>query len=124
MGKITHAVATFIIASSTYFAAVAVPGRFFSSCETIFLIYRIFSKKHLMTPSYCTLTGVAVVWAILGSSLGMMIGFIVPSACYLKIRQHKGLMRRPSFGALILSLFSTAVAVACTVHALFEMRKK
>ncbi len=67
--------------------------------------------------------GVAVVWAILGSSLGMLIGFIVPSACYLKIRHQKGLTRWTNFGALALFIFSFAVAVACTAHAIADMKQ-
>ncbi len=53
----------------------------------------------------------------------MLIGFIVPCACYLKIRRHKGLNRWTNVGALALFLFSTAVAVACTAHAIADMKK-
>jgi hypothetical protein len=58
--------------------------------------------------------GVAVVWSVLGSSLGMIIGFIIPSACYLKIRGKKGIYRRTNFAAMVLLIFSITIAVICT----------
>jgi hypothetical protein len=58
--------------------------------------------------------GVAIVWSVLGSSLGMIIGFIIPCACYLKIRGTKGMKRRTNFGALALLVFSIVIAVVCT----------
>ncbi len=58
--------------------------------------------------------GVAVVWSVLGSSLGMIIGFIIPSACYLKIREKKGIYRRTNFAAMVLLIFSITIAVICT----------
>jgi hypothetical protein len=58
--------------------------------------------------------GVAIVWSVLGSSLGMLVGFIIPCACYLKIRGTKGMKRRTNFGALALLVFSIVVAVVCT----------
>ena len=62
--------------------------------------------------------GVEVVWSIIGSSLGMIIGFIIPCACYLKIRGKKGIVRRTSAGALGLLIFSTIIAVVCTIQAI------
>ena len=62
--------------------------------------------------------GVAVVWSVLGSSLGMVIGFIIPCACYLKIRGKKGMMRNKSIGAMALLIFSIVVAILCTVQTL------
>lgn len=35
--------------------------------------------------------GVEVVWSVLGSSLGLTIAFVMPCACYLKIRASKGM---------------------------------
>lgn len=62
--------------------------------------------------------GVEFVWSILGSSLGMLIGFIIPSACYLKIRGGKGMGRNTNIGAFALLVFSILVAVACTIGGL------
>ena len=58
---------------------------------------------------------VAVVWSILGSSLGMIIGFIIPCGCYLKIRGRKG-MTRTNIGAGSLLAFSIVVATVCTAQ--------
>ena len=60
--------------------------------------------------------GVAIVWCILGSSLGMLIAFITPCACYLKIRGRKGMRRRTNIGALALLIFSIVISVACTTQ--------
>ena len=62
--------------------------------------------------------GVAVVWSILGSSLGMIIGFIVPAACYLRIRGGKGLGRKTNMGAFALLVVSIVLAVVCTIQAI------
>ena len=65
--------------------------------------------------------GVAVVWSVLGSSLGMIIGFIIPCACYLKIREHKGLTRNSNLGALVLLVCSIVVAIFCTAQAIMGL---
>jgi len=62
--------------------------------------------------------GVAVVWSILGSSLGMIIGFIVPAACYLRIRGRKGMGRITNIGAFALLVVSIVLAVVCTTQAI------
>lgn len=64
--------------------------------------------------------GVAFVWSILGSSLGMLIGFIIPAACYLKIRGGKGLGRSTNMGAFALLVFSILVAVVCTIQTILS----
>jgi len=60
---------------------------------------------------------VAAVWSIFGSSMAVWIGFIVPTACYLKIREHKGITLRSVAGALLL-LLSCYSAVICTRQAI------
>jgi amino acid permease len=64
--------------------------------------------------------GIAFVWSILGSSLGMSIGFIIPASCYLKIRGAKGLGRNTNMGALALLVFSILVAVVCTIQTILS----
>ena len=61
--------------------------------------------------------GVAVVWSIVGSSMALIIGFVIPCACYLKIRTHKKLNPR-SFSAWLLLIFSIAASVICTAQTL------
>lgn len=72
--------------------------------------------------------GVAVVWSILGSSLGMIIGFVVPCACYLEIcgnnngPEAKWTLRNPMhMGALSLLAFSVVACVVCTVQSICEL---
>ena len=61
--------------------------------------------------------GVAFVWSIVGSSCAMMIGFIIPTACYLKIRTHKKMNPR-ALTAWILLIVSIIAAFICTRQAL------
>ena len=65
---------------------------------------------------------VAVVWSILGSSLGMIIGFIIPCGCYLKIRGRKG-MTRTNIGAGSLLAFSIVVATVCTAQTIRSIER-
>jgi hypothetical protein len=60
--------------------------------------------------------GVSAVWSICGSSMAVWIAFIVPTACFLKIREHKGLTNQ-ACGAWILLLFSLVAMVICTKEA-------
>jgi amino acid permease len=67
-----------------------------------------------------TVPGVAVVLSICGSSVAMLISFIIPAACYIKIRWHKPVNPR-SIGAWILLIFSSVAAVVCTTQTLSEI---
>uniref|UniRef100_A0A7S4VL45 Amino acid transporter transmembrane domain-containing protein n=2 Tax=Ditylum brightwellii TaxID=49249 RepID=A0A7S4VL45_9STRA len=65
--------------------------------------------------------GVATVWSICGSSMSIIIGFIVPAGCYLKIRSRKKI--NPRFvGAWTLLFFSTVTGCVCTTHVIMDMR--
>jgi amino acid permease len=66
--------------------------------------------------------GVSTVWSICGSSLGIMIAYILPSLCYLKIRSRKGLNRRV-VGAWILLVVSSILMVVCTAQAIGRLSK-
>jgi amino acid permease len=68
--------------------------------------------------------GVAIVWSVIGSSLGMIIGFIIPGACYLKIRGKKGIWRPTNLGALILMIFSVVVAIVCSIQTIMAPTKE
>ena len=59
--------------------------------------------------------GVGVVWSIVGSSMAIIIGFIIPAACYLKIRSKKSINPR-SIGASVLLVFSIVMSVECTTR--------
>ncbi len=64
--------------------------------------------------------GVGVVWSICGSSMSLIIGFFIPSACYLKIRSRKQLNPR-SLGAWSLAIFSIISSIICTIHVLANL---
>ena len=63
--------------------------------------------------------GVGFVWSLLGSSMAILIAFIVPTTCYLKIREHKRMNPR-SVSAWILLLISIVVAPVCTQQAIMN----
>lgn len=62
--------------------------------------------------------GIAVVWSVLGSSLSLLIGFAIPCACYLKIRQKKGFFRTNNLIAFLLLIFSLVMTFSCTKQAI------
>ena len=64
--------------------------------------------------------GVGVVWRIAGSSMAIIIGFIIPCSCYLKIRSKKNVNPR-SVGATLLLMFSIVSSVVCTVRTLGDL---
>jgi len=66
--------------------------------------------------------GVSTVWSICGSSLGIIIAYILPSLCYLKIRSKKGWNRRV-VGAWALLILSTFLMVVCTAQAVGRLLK-
>ena len=61
--------------------------------------------------------GVAVVWSVVGSSMALVIGFTIPTACYLKIRRRKRLNPR-SLSAWVLLIFSIIASFVCTAQTL------
>ena len=61
--------------------------------------------------------GVAVVWSVVGSSMALFIGFTIPTACYLKIRNRKRLNPR-SLSAWLLLIFSIVASFVCTYQTL------
>jgi len=64
-----------------------------------------------------TVPGVATVWSIVGSSLAIFIAFVVPTASFLKIRQHKGLTMQALYAWLLL-VASLVAMVVCTKQAI------
>ena len=80
----------------------------------------VFSTLGILVSCYILavgVPGVGVVWSIAGSSMAIVIGFIIPSSCYLKIRSKKSVNPR-SVGASLLLVFSIASSVVCTVRTL------
>jgi amino acid permease len=61
--------------------------------------------------------GVATVWSICGSGMAFIIAFILPAACYIKIRyQRKGHTYRMVVVSWFLLLASIICAIACTTQ--------
>jgi amino acid permease len=64
--------------------------------------------------------GVSTVWNLCGSSFCFIIAYILPSACYIKIRGNKGINNR-LVGAYALLIFASISMVACTAQAVYRM---
>jgi len=62
---------------------------------------------------------ITVVWSIMGSSVAMVIMYLIPAACYLKIRKAKGWTPR-RVGAWVLLLVVTPLCIACTAQAVAQ----
>jgi len=65
--------------------------------------------------------GVAVVWNITGSTVGMLLGFILPATFYIKIRSPDGIFHPHSTDlrfcmAWGLLIFSTTMGIICTME--------
>jgi amino acid permease len=96
-----------------------------SAADEIFWEYlvHVLSTAMLVVVAYvaaATVPGVAIVLSICGSSMAMLISFIIPAACYIKIRWHKPVNPR-SIGAWILLVFSSVAAIVCTTQTLSEI---
>ena len=63
-----------------------------------------------------SIPSITVVWSIMGSSVAMVIMYLVPAACYLKIRKVKGWTPR-RVGALMMLVIVTPLCIACTAQA-------
>lgn len=61
--------------------------------------------------------GVTTVWSFVGSSVGMFVAFIIPAACYLKIREKKG-WRRLNVLAWVILIFAIVGSISCTYQAI------
>lgn len=91
--------------------------------ETSSLVHVISTVSILIFGYICAVAvpGVGVVWSICGSSMSLIIGFFVPSACYLKIRSKKNLNPR-SLAAWAMLVFSVFASVICTYHVILDVK--
>lgn len=64
-----------------------------------------------------TVPGVGFVWSLAGSSMAILIAFVVPTSCYLRIRRHKRMNPR-AISAWCLLLVSSIISPICTQQAL------
>jgi len=66
--------------------------------------------------------GVAIVWSLCGSSLAFLVQYIIPAACYIKIRaKRKGHFRTNILFAWILLWTSILGAIACTAQTVWRI---
>ncbi|GMH51647.1 hypothetical protein TrRE_jg13429, partial [Triparma retinervis] len=80
-----------------------------------FLVTLAIAATCYMGASFCP--GVSTVWSICGSSLGFVIAYILPAACYLKVRaRRKGWNARVG-GAWAMLAVSTVGMAVCTTQA-------
>lgn len=65
---------------------------------------------------------VALVWSICGSSMAFIIAFILPAACYIKLRhERKGHTHRILVASWVLLILSVIGAIACTVQTFWRI---
>jgi hypothetical protein len=64
--------------------------------------------------------GVTVIWSIMGSSTAIIIAFILPSACYIKIRKNKG-STKIMLGAKVMLGLSVPLCLLCTFLSVYNV---
>jgi amino acid permease len=66
--------------------------------------------------------GVGIVWSVCGSSMAFIIAFILPCACYIKLRCRKvGHGNYRIIASWFLLVFSVVGAIACTVQTIWRI---
>lgn len=66
--------------------------------------------------------GVEVVWSICGSLLGFFVAYILPAACYIKLRSpRKGHLNSRIMSAWVLLIVSIAGAIMCTGNSFYAI---
>jgi hypothetical protein len=66
--------------------------------------------------------GVTVIWSLMGSSTAIIIAYVIPSACYVKIRGSKGLNAKIC-GAWVMLCLSVPLCIACTITSVLNVIK-
>lgn len=63
------------------------------------------------------LRSVATIWSLMGSSAALLIAYILPAICYLRIRRHKR-FNRVKIGAWLLLISSVLMLILCSYEAI------
>lgn len=87
-------------------------------------MYHIILTVSILTISICiafSLPGVAVVWSIMGSTVGILIAYVIPTISYLTIRTQKPFTDLRKVSATILFLASLFAFTICTYQALHSL---
>lgn len=61
--------------------------------------------------------GVAVVWNLMGSTVGLLISYVLPCVSYVCIRREKPNTDRRKLTAWIILAISSVVCAVCTIQA-------
>ncbi|KAI9914265.1 hypothetical protein PsorP6_008333 [Peronosclerospora sorghi] len=61
--------------------------------------------------------GVAVVWNLMGSTVGLLISYVLPCVSYVSIRREKPITDRRKLTAWIILVASSIVCIVCTIQA-------
>ncbi|RHZ00360.1 hypothetical protein DYB37_008646 [Aphanomyces astaci] len=68
-----------------------------------------------------SLPGVAVVWNIMGSTVGILISYVLPCVCYIRIRREKPTTDWRKIGAWVLLVISGSICFVCSVQAFHKL---
>jgi amino acid permease len=94
--------------------------------ERLVTIVHVGSTVLILAFACCTAIlapGVSSVWSLMGSSVAMLLGFILPGAFYLSIRRKKSMSSR-KVAACLLVLFGVVLGVICTACSLLHKSEK
>uniref|UniRef100_M4BKP6 Amino acid transporter transmembrane domain-containing protein n=1 Tax=Hyaloperonospora arabidopsidis (strain Emoy2) TaxID=559515 RepID=M4BKP6_HYAAE len=61
--------------------------------------------------------GVAIVWNLMGSTVGLLVSYVLPCVSYVNIRHEKSNLDRRKLTAWIILVISSVVCAVCTVQA-------
>jgi hypothetical protein len=67
------------------------------------------------------LPGVAVVWNVMGSTVGLLISYVLPCISYITIRYEKPNTDKRKLTAWIIFIFGTFVSILCTIQSIISV---
>ena len=59
----------------------------------------------------------AIVWNLMGSTVGLLVSYVLPCVSYVNIRHEKSNLDRRKLTAWIILVISSVVCAVCTVQA-------
>jgi len=64
---------------------------------------------------------ITAVWSFMGSTVGLLIGYVIPAACYLALRRWDSQTHLQNYrGAWVLAVVGAVLTVVCTVSTLTQ----
>jgi len=64
---------------------------------------------------------ITFVWSVMGSTVCMLVAFILPAACYLSLHKWQVLRTRRCFGALALLILGILLSIVCSVQSVMQL---